>query len=368
MLARLLMLVMMALLVAPAAARADTRIKDLTSVKGIRANHLVGYGLVIGLNGTGDSLRNAPFTQQSMQSMLDRMGVNIRGAQARTRNIAAVMVMAELPAFAPVGTRIDLTVASMGDATSLAGGSLLMTPLAGADDVIYAVAQGQVVVSAQSATGRSAAVTSGVPTSARIPNGALVEREAPGHFGAESRLSIELYNPDFKTAVAISDAVNVYAAQRFRHSVADAQDMRIILLNRPTGISPARFLAEIGELLVKVDVPARIVIDERTGTIVIGQDVQIAPVAVAYGNVTVRVTETPRVSQPMPRSKGETVVVADTAVNIDERGGAMHMLNGPSLQSVVSSLNKIGLKPSGIIAVIQAIKSAGALNAELVVQ
>lgn len=346
---------------------AQTRIKDVTSIQGVRGNQLVGYGLVVGLNGTGDSGRNAPFTQQSVQSMLDRMGVNIRGAQARTRNVAAVMVMAELPAFAAPGGRMDITVASLGDATSLSGGSLLMTPLSGADDVVYAVAQGQLAVTALAASGRSEQVTRGVPTSARIPNGALIEREAPGALAASGTLVLELRNPDFKTAVVLADAVNAYAGVRFRTPIAEAHDHRSIAVQLPLGMTPARLLAEIGDLRIAADVPARVIIDERTGTIVIGQDVQIAPVAVAYGDITVRVTETPRVSQPTPFSKGETVVVSDTNVSIEERGGAVNALRGPTLQAVISGLNRLGLKPSGIIAVIQAIKSAGALNAELVV-
>jgi flagellar P-ring protein precursor FlgI len=349
-------------------AEAETRIKDLTSVQGIRGNHLIGYGLVLGLNGTGDSLRNSPFTQQSMQSMLDRMGVNIRGAQARTRNIAAVIVMAELPAFAAAGSRVDVTVSSLGDASSLAGGSLVMTPLSGADEVIYAVAQGAVTVSGVSAGGRNENVTRGVPTAARIPNGALVERDAPGQFPAGPSLVLELRNPDFKTAVAVADAVNFFSTHRFKTRTAEAQDMRSIVLRRPQTVPPARFLAEVGELLVNVDVPARIVIDERTGTVVIGKDVQISPVAIAHGDITVRVSETPRVSQPAPFSRGETTVVTDTTVSVDEKGGSVTALRGASLQALVSGLNRLGLKPSGIIAVLQAIKTAGALNAELIVQ
>jgi flagellar P-ring protein precursor FlgI len=354
------------LLLLVSAADAQSRIKDITAVQGVRSNHLVGYGLVVGLNGTGDSLRNAPFTQQSVQSMLDRMGVNIRGAQARTKNIAAVMVMAELPAFSNKGNRIDITVASMGDATSLSGGSLLMTPLAGADDVIYAVAQGQLAVSAVAAAGKSESVTRGTPTSARIPNGAFVERDAPGRLGPDTPLSLELRNPDFKTAMAIVDAINQFSTRRFKLKVAKSEDLKTVSLRVPPNVPHARLLAEIGDIRVEADIPARIVIDERTGTIIFGRDVQIAPVAIAYGDVTVRVSEAPRVSQPL--IKGETVVVSDTAVSVEEKGGAINVLRGPSLQGVVTGLNRIGLKPSGIIAVIQAIKTSGALNAELVVQ
>ena len=268
-------------------AMAESRIKDVTSVQGMRTNQLIGYGLVIGLNGTGDSLRNSPFTQQSMQSMLDRMGINIRAAQPRTRNVAAVMVMAELPAFATKGGRIDINVASLGDASSLVGGSLVMTPLAGADDVIYAVAQGQLTVTAIASAGKSESVTKGVPTSARIPNGAIIERSAPGRFDDTEQLALELRNPDFKTAVAIADEINAYAAPSLRQQLAAARDARTVVLKKPKSMTISRFLAEIGELRITADVPARIVIDERTGTIVIGRDVQISPVAVAHGDITV---------------------------------------------------------------------------------
>lgn len=363
-----LSLVIIALCLAWSPAEAVSRIKDIVSIQGVRANQLVGYGLVIGLNGTGDSLRNAPFTEQSLQAMLDRMGINVRSARARTRNVAAVMVSAELPPFAGKGSRIDVTVSSLGDATSLAGGLLVMTPLRGADDQIYAVAQGPIAVTGFATAGKAETLTQGVPTAGRIPNGALVEREAPGHFAELGLLVLELHSPDFNTAVRIADTINDYTGQRYGLRTAREEDLRTVKLMKPRNVSAARFIAEIGELLTETDAPARVVIDERTGTIVIGRDVQISTVAVAHGNLTVRVSETERVSQPTPFSDGRTVVTPESIVTAEQEGGHMAIVGGTNLQSLVSGLNKIGLKPAGIIAILQAIKTAGALQAELVVQ
>lgn len=349
-------------------ANAATRIKDITDVKGVRSNQLVGYGLVIGLNGTGDSLRNAPFTQQSVQSMLDRMGVNIRGGQPRTRNVAAVMVTAELPAFASKGQRIDVTVSSIGDAKSLAGGSLVMTSLSGADETIYAVAQGPLTVSAISAGGAAQAITQGVPTSGRITNGAVVERDAPGSFAEDAALELQLRNPDFRTAVRIVDAINRYGESCFGMKVARERDFRTVELRRPKSLATARFFAEIGDLYVEPDQTARVVIDERTGTIVIGKDVRVSAVAVAHGKITVKVNESATVSQPLPFSNGETTVVPETSVAVSEDGGSIAPLRGASLEELVTALNRLGLKPQGIIAILQAIKAEGALQAELLVQ
>jgi flagellar P-ring protein precursor FlgI len=354
------------LLVAPT--QAGTRIKDITDVKGARVNQLVGYGLIIGLNGTGDSLRNSPFTQQSIQAMLDRMGVNIRGGQARTRNVAAVMVTAELPAFMSKGQRIDVTVSSVGDAKSLAGGSLIMTPLSGADQTIYAVAQGPVTVTGVSAAGAAQSVTQGVPTSGRISNGAIVERDAPGAFSEDVSLQLELRNPDFRTAVRIVDAINRYGDRQFGMKLARDRDFKSVELRRPKSLSAARFFAEIGDLYVEPDQTARVVIDERTGTIVIGKDVRISTVAVAHGQITVKVNETATASQPLPFSKGETVVIPETSVAVSEGSGSIAPLRGASLEELVTALNRMGLKPQGIIAILQAIKAEGALQAELVVQ
>ncbi|HWB44669.1 MAG TPA: flagellar basal body P-ring protein FlgI [Hyphomicrobiaceae bacterium] len=366
MIQRILLLLILCLASVPA--EAGTRIKDVVSVQGVRANQLFGYGLVIGLNGTGDTLRNSPFTAQSLQSMLDRMGINVRNANARTRNVAAVIVTAELPAFIGKGSRVDVTVSSLGDATSLQGGSLILTPLTGADNQIYAVAQGPLAVTGFSTSGKAETLTQGVPTTGRIPNGALVERDAPGRLSDQKVLVLELRNPDFNTAVQIADVVNRHMQARYGIKVARENDLRTVSLARPFFLTPARFLAEVGDLPVQPDAPARVVIDERTGTIVIGKDVQISTVAVAHGSITVRVTETPQVSQPAPFSGGQTTVVPESRVMADQNGGNLAIVRGTDLQMLVSGLNKIGLKPTGIIAILQAIKSAGALQADLVVQ
>lgn len=362
------LLLLMALIMVAGAAHAGTRIKDIVTVKGVRANQLVGYGLVIGLNGTGDSLRNSPFTEQSIQSMLDRMGVNLNSARPRSKNVAGVIVTAELPPFSGKGSRIDVTVSSLGDATSLGGGTLIMTPLSGADNEIYAVAQGPIAVTGYSAQGRAETVTQGVPTAGRVANGALVEREVPGLLSESDKMEIVLRNPDFGTAISIVDAINKYGTERFGQRVAREKDLNSVELRRPEGIGPARFIAEIGDLVVQADAPARVVIDERTGTIVIGRDVQVSTVAVTHGNLTVRVSESAQVSQPEPFSDGETVVVPETAVGVKQEEGNIAIVKGTNLQVLVNGLNQMGLKPNGIIAILQAIKSAGALQAELVVQ
>jgi flagellar P-ring protein precursor FlgI len=346
--------------------------------------------------------------------MLDRMGINSRTAKPRTKNIAAVIVTAELPAFIGQGARIDVNVSSLGVASSLAGGSLVMTPLYGPDNQIYAVAQGPVAASGFSAKGQGEKVTQGVPTGARIPNGALVEREPPSRFGKDNFLVLELRNPDFNTAVRIADVINAYCDEHYGTKPARARDLRNVTIVAPSStrrsrhsrrrrggysknglkdasvaenswtageedanfakksadkkLDTARFIAEIGNLEVEADIPARVVVDERTGTIVIGNDVRISTVAVAHGNLTVRVTETPKVSQPNPFAEGQTVVVPDTTVTADQEGGKVAIMDGTSLHTLVRGLNRMGLKPPSIIAILQAIKSAGALQADLVVQ
>ncbi len=370
------LLLALGLALAPAGARADepgrgdgvTRIKDITKLKGARENQLVGYGLVIGLPNSGDSLRNSPFTEQSLRSMLDRMGVNVQRSTLRARNVAAVVVTAELPPFAGRGSRIDVTVSALGDARSLLGGTLVITPLVGADGEVYAVAQGPVAVTGFNAAGDAESLTRGVPTAGRVPNGALVERELPDNFGTLRSLVLELRNPDYRTAVRVADAINRHMVRRFGNRGAYERDFRSVLLMNPPGINPVRFLAEIGDLPVQPDSPARVVIDERTGTVVIGKDVQVSTVAVTHGNLTVRITETPVASQPAPFSGGETVVLPTTRVDAEEKPGQLAIINGSSLQTLVGGLNQIGLKPTGIIAILQAIKTAGALQADLVVQ
>ncbi len=349
-------------------AQAGTRIKDITTLQGVRENQIVGYGLVIGLKGTGDSLRNSPFTEQSLQSMLDSMGINVRNASLRTRNVAGVIVTAELPPFIGKGARVDITVSSLGDATSLLGGTLIMTSLMGADGQIYAVAQGPVSVTGFTSQGDAESLTEGVPTTGRIPNGALVEKEVAGGFWELPDLVLELKNPDFNTVIRIVDAINAYAVRHYGRKVARERDYRTIALEKPQGYSAPRFIAELGELVVDPDTPARVVIDERTGTVVIGRDVQISTVAVTHGNLTVRVTEAPVVSQPAPFSRGETTVAPRTLVDASQTGGRLAIIGGTDLQTLIAGLNQIGLKPTGIIAILQAIKSAGALQAEIIIQ
>lgn len=349
-------------------AGAMTRIKDMSTIQGVRDNQLIGYGLVMGLQGTGDTIRNSPFTEQALQSMLDRMGINIKGLPLRARNIAAVVVTANLPAFAGLGSRIDVTVSSVGDASSLKGGTLLITPLAGSDGQVYAVAQGQLAVSGFTVQGQAETLTQGVPTSGRIPNGALVERQIPGQLRDLPELVVELDNPDFKTAARITDAINAYTRARFGKVLARERDLRTVVVQRPAQLSIARFLADIGDLRIQPDTPARVVVDQRTGTVVIGANVQISTVAVTQGNLTVAVTETPVVSQPAPFSDGATVVVPRTDITAEETGGYLSIVRGSDLQTLVRGLNRMGMRPSDIISVLQAIKTAGALQAELVVQ
>ena len=347
---------------------AKVRIKDITTVRGLRENQIVGYGLVVGLQGTGDSLRNSVFTEQSLQSMLDRMGIAVKSGAMRTRNVAAVIVSSDIAAFSAVGARFDVSVSSMGDATSLVGGTLIMTPLMGPDGVIHASAQGPVTVLGFTETGRSESVTQGVPIAGRIPNGGVVERDMPRTFGDEGRIVLELRNADFGTAARIADAINEYSKRRFSARVAEERDGRSIEVVRPMKISTSRLLGEIGELLVEPDVPARIVIDSRSGTVVVGADVQISTVAVTHGALSVRVSESPNVSQPAPMSQGRTVVANETSVSVNQDGGQLAVISGASLKSLIRGLNQIGLKPAGIISILQAIKTAGALQADIVVQ
>lgn len=357
---------------------ASVRIKDITTLQGVRDNQLVGYGLVVGLQGTGDTLNNSIFTAQSMQSMLDRMGVNVngignangiaRGAVLRTRNVAAVLVTADLPPFVQPGSRIDVTVSSLGDATSLLGGTLVLTALTGVDGQTYALAQGQVAVAGFSVNGQAESITQNVATSGRIASGAVIEREVSGQLRDIGPLALVLHNPDFTTAVRIADAINAFARHHYRMHAAHEQDQRTVLLTRPAGVETTRFVAEIGELLVEPDTPARVVMDSRSGTVVIGQDVQVSTVAVTQGNLTVQIKETPVVSQPAPFSRGRTVVTPNTDIGANQEGGPISIVKGTNLHTLVNGLNKIGLTPSGIIAILQAIKSAGALHADLVVQ
>ena len=345
-----------------------SRLKDVASITGSRDNQLYGYGLVVGLKGTGDSLRNSPFTEQSMRSMLDNLGIATELGQVRSRNVAAVVVTATLPPFVRPGTRIDVTVSSLGDANSLLGGTLVLTPLKGPDAEIYAAAQGQVVTSGFAIEGQAEEVSRGVPTSARIPNGAIVERAVAASFENDNALTVQLRNPDFTTAVRLTDSINGFAKRTWERTVAREVDSRTVALSVPNGISPARFIATIENIPVTVDQPARVVIDERTGTIVIGADVRISPVAVSQGSLAVSVTELPRIVQPEPFSDGVTAVEPRSLVDVSQSDGPVSILNGVSLSEIAAGLNRLGVKPTDTIAILQAIKSAGALQAELVLQ
>jgi flagellar P-ring protein precursor FlgI len=360
--------IMACLVLAAGPALSAARIKDVASLQAGRDNQLIGYGLVVGLQGTGDSLRSSPFTEQSMRAMLQNLGISTQGTQSRAKNIAAVLVTATLPPFASPGSRIDVTVGSLGDATSLRGGTLVMTSLSGADGQIYAVAQGSIVVTGISAGGEAATVQQGVTTAGRVPNGAILERELPSRFKDASDLVLQLRNPDFSTAVGMADAINRYAAAQYGAPIAESRDSQSVYVAKPKMADLARLMADIENLVIETDAPARVVVNERTGTIVIGQDVRISPVAVSYGTLTVQVNEMPKVVQPEPFSDGVTAVEPNTDILVQEEGGQVALLDGSSLRSLVSGLNSIGIKPDGIISILQSIKTAGALQAELVLQ
>ena len=358
---------LMCLLAAVASAGAAVRIKDVTSLRGARDLQLIGYGLVVGLQGTGDSIRNAPFTDQALQSMLDRMGLAMRGNSLRNKNVAAVIVTADLALGVDAGQRLDVTVSSLGDSTSLMGGTLLLTQLAGPDGQARASAQGAVTVTGFDAGGQAENVSQGVPTAGRIPNGAIVEAPAEAPVD-EIRMFLELRNPDYATAMRIIDAINAYARKAYKRQIAFERDARAVELSRPADVTTPRLMSEIGELLIDPDTAARVVVDSRTGTVVIGQDVQISTVAVTHGTLNVRISETPQASQPGPLSNGKTVVTPRTEIDVNEAGGQVAVVSGSSLRALVSGLNRLGVKPSGVIAILQAVKSAGALQADLIVQ
>jgi len=355
-------LAMLGCAVSPVAA--TSRIKDLANIEGIRQNQLIGYGLVVGLNGTGDTLNNTPFTKQSLQAMLERLGVNIRGQQIRTGNVAAVMVTANLPPFATQGTRIDVTASAMGDAKSLEGGTLLVTPLLGADGNVYAVAQGSLAIGGFQAEGQAAKITRGVPTVGRLPNGAIIEREIDFALNSLGQLRLALRNPDFTTAKRIAVAVNDYMGA----PVAEPLDPSTVQLTMPKKFpeNVVAMLTDIEQLQVEPDEAAKIVIDERSGVIVIGRDVRVSTVAVAQGNLTVSISESPQVSQPAPFSRGRTRTVPRTQVGVQEEGRRLALMSeGVSLQQVVDGLNALGIGPRDLIAILQAIKAAGAIQADI---
>lgn len=362
-------LVVIAVLLCPVWGAAGTvRIKDIVEFDGVRGNDLVGYGLVVGLNGSGDGLRNAPFTEEIMSNILERLGVNVDGEQMRPKNVAAVLVTAELPPFSRAGGRIDVTVSAIGDAKSLLGGTLVMTPLNAADGQIYAVAQGAIIAGGATAEGEADQVTQGVPTSGVIPAGARVEREIAFDFATMDRLRLALREPDFTTASRIETAIN----RNFGARVAlmlDAGTVRIDV--DATGMpSPAHALGLIENILVAPERKARVVVDQRSGTIVMGEDVRISRVAVSQGNLTLRVTEAPIAVQPNPFAEGRTVVVPRSRAEIEEEEGIglAEVPEGTSLSEVVAGLNALGVAPRDMIDILKSIKAAGALHAEFLVR
>ncbi len=345
-----------------------SRIKDVVAIEGIRDNVLLGYGLVVGLNGSGDKLKNNAFTQQSLIAFLERQGVNTRGLDLKSKNVAAVTVTAMLPGFARSGSKVDVQVSAMGDAKSLLGGTLLATPLYGADGEVYVVAQGPVTVSGFEASGDSGtSITKGVPTSAYISNGGIVEREIEFSLNDMSELKLALRNPDLSTASSITEAINA----RIGPGASHVADPGTVALTVPASYSGdvATLLADIEKLDVETDQPAKIVIDESSGTIVMGENVRIDTVAVAQGNLVVKVEETPQVSQPGPFAPegAETVVVPRTNISVDEGNGKkMAVLQkGATLGDLVNGLNSLGVGPRDMITILQTIKAAGALQAEI---
>ena len=345
-------------------ALANSRIKDIADFENIRTNQLVGYGLVVGLAGTGDKIRNAPFTEESMQGMLERMGINIRGADMKVQNVAAVVVTATMPAFARAGSRVDVLVSAIGDASSLQGGMLIVSSLRGLDGEVYAVAQGPIAVSGFKAQGAGASITRGVATHGHIAEGGIIEREVAFKLNSMNVLNLALRNPDFTTARHIAEAIN-----RAIPNCAEMLDPGTVQI-KANGEAMAQVLSRIENLEVQVDQLARVVIDESSGTVVMGQDIRISPVAIAQGALTITVSENSIVSQPNPLATGETVVLPATQISVDDGQGKKLAImdQGDSLRSLVKGLNALGVSPRDLISILASIKAAGALQAEVVVQ
>lgn len=364
---RLLTLLLATLFIGTALADAQTRIRDLVDVEGVRQNDLVGYGLVVGLNGTGDTVRNSPFTEDALALMLQNLGANVQGQEIRPNNVAAVLVTASLPSFARLGSRIDVSVASIGDAQSLEGGTLILTPLRAADDEIYAVAQGNLIVSGLDVQAQGARLTEGTPTAGSVPGGARIEREINYDFSAQKELVLALRTPDFTTAAKIEDAIN----GALQMPVANVRDPGTVDLNLgPVQASPARILASIENLPVAVSAPARIVIDEKSGTIVFGEDVTVSRVAIAQGNISITVSETTVVSQPNPFSDGETVELPRSSIIVEQTGdGNIAILQqNTTLSDLIGGLNALGVTPQEMSDIIRSMSAAGAIHAELVIR
>lgn len=344
---------------------AVSRIKDIADFEGIRDNQLVGYGLVVGLNGTGDNIKSIDFTKESLISMLDKIGINARGGQIKAKNIAAVMVTANLPPFAKQGSRIDVMVSALGDAKNLQGGTLVVTPLVGANGEVYAVAQGPIAVSAVSAKSTGSSVTKGVPTSGRIPGGAIIENEIAFELESLKSINIALRNPDFTTARRISDAINAMMGT----TAAKATDPGTVVLDVPKNYNGkiVDLMTKVEQLQIQPDQLARVVIDESSGIVVIGKEVKINRLAIAQGNLTIKITDVPFVSQPLPFSNGETITGATSVIDINEGVDAKLTVvdTGINLQELVDGLNALGVTPRDLISILQAIKASGALQAEI---
>jgi len=354
------------LLAVQSAQATPSRIKDIIAIEGIRENQLIGYGLVVGLNGTGDTFLNVPYTQQSLTAMLERLGVNAKETVMRPENVAAVMVTANLPSFARQGTRIDVSVSSLGDAEDLKGGTLIATPLLGADGEVYSVAQGAVAVAGFSAQGEAASIVQGVPTNGRIANGGIVERELPFELSDMNSVKLSLHNPDLTTARRITAAIN----GNLKMTIARTLDPATIQLERPIGhpLAMVDILTDIEQLAITPDQRARVIIDERTGIIVIGAEVRINSVAIAQGNLTISISEEPQVSQPGAFAQGgQTQVVNRTGIEIDDGSDKRLTVLAPAvtLQDLVDGLNALGIGPRDMISILQAIKASGAMQAEI---
>ena len=343
------------------------RVKDVASVSGVRDNQLIGYGLVVGLDGTGDQTTQTPFTVQSLNNMLGQLGLTPDAGNPQLRNVAAVMVTAELPPFAKAGQRIDVTVSSMGNATSLRGGTLLMTPLKGADGQTYSIAQGNLVVGGFGAEGTDGSrITVNVPSVGRIPNGATVEREVPTAFAQGDHVTLNLHRPDFTTANRLVQTVNDTFGQGVAHAL-DGSSVRVRAPSNPD--HRVGFVAELERLPIERGAPpARVIVNSRTGTVVIGSSVQVTPAAVSHGSLTVTISEAPQVVQPAPFGEGETAIQPDTDIAIEEGDNTMFLFDpGTSLDEIVRAVNNVGAAPGDLVAILEALREAGALRAELVV-
>ncbi len=343
-------------------------VKDLASVAGVRSNQLVGYGLVVGLNGTGDQTSQAPFTIQSIRNMLTQFGVSIpANVNPQLKNVAAVTVTAELPPFTKSGQTIDITVSSIGNAASLRGGNLLMTPLRGIDGEVYAIAQGNLIVGGFGVEGKDGSkITVNVPSSGRIPNGASVEREVPSNFATAPYIALNLNTPDFTTASRLVEGINKLLGE----GTAQAVDSVTIKVEAPVDASQRiAFLATLEALDVEPgDAPARVIVNSRTGTVVIGSRVRVLPAAVSHGSLTVTISERSQVSQPNPLSQGQTVATPKSDVQVDQPQSRMFVFNaGVDLDTIVRAVNQVGAAPGDLVAILEALKQAGALRADLIV-